>query len=101
MKDSRGMTLVEVLAAFAVLLLASSIFVSCLASANRLAQNAEDTRRTVYEIVRDNAGESFRDGASATGGTATYTFRYEGLPPIRVTVRGGNNDGVPVFLPGN
>lgn len=100
MKNTRGMTLVEVLAAFTVLLVAASVFVTCLASANRQALRAEETRRQVYEIVQENAGTSYQNGA-ARGDTVTYTFHYEGLPPIRVTVNGGNHNGVPVFLPEN
>ena len=98
MKNTKGMTLVEVLAAFAILLLAASVYITCLVAANRQAQLAEQTRRQVYEIVQNNAGDSYQSKAT-TGGTATYTFTHAGLPPIRVTVRGGDNDGVPVFLP--
>lgn len=82
LKNTKGMTIVEVMAAFAVLLLAAGSFLLCVQAANRQMDKALTTRAQAAAL-----SEALAPGPQADGTEATYVFTYWTLP-ITVKVQG-------------
>lgn len=84
LRSTKGMTIVEVMAAFAVLLLAAGSFLLCVQAANRQMDKALATRAQATALSEALAQAP---AAGSPGTEATYVFTYWTLP-ITVKVRG-------------
>lgn len=80
-KKNRGMTMVEILVAFVVLVLVMAILYGCMQFASKLMMEATDIDRSnaLYQKAVSDMFSSPEDYKLGTSGMVTYTFKSDAV----------------------